>query len=378
MPVTTPSHPPRSGELPPRELQPWLLEETLLEEALIEEARARARRRRQRYGAFAVLVAAVGAGAALFVRQGGHGIATSSSSEVPVSQSVGGAPSALIAFSSWDFSQQDPILGGGARSAMFTMWPDGTHRRQLVGLTDGAWPTISPDGREIAVQFGGATRGARIDVMNIDGSGSRLLVRDAESPTWSPDGRWIAYSRTTQIKGPLTSSGIWMIASRGGTPRQLTSEGWFPAWSPDGTAIAYACGAATRNGSSLCAIRPDGRNRRLLARRGGLRPVWSPDSTKIAFQRFTNRAGFSGRIMIINADGSRPTTLPTPIHYRNEDCIPAWSPDGKQIAFTPEFMMGDGIYLANSDGTGTATKLNGTHSDDGCGISWQPTPTTDH
>ncbi len=51
-------------------------------------------------------------------------------------------------------------------------------------------------------------------------------------PAWSPDGKLIAYHS-------LRHGGIWVIAARGGTPKQLTTIGARPAWSPDGRRIAY-------------------------------------------------------------------------------------------------------------------------------------------
>lgn len=51
-------------------------------------------------------------------------------------------------------------------------------------------------------------------------------------PTWSPDGRFIAYHEAA-------GGGIWMVPSRGGTAKLLASAGSRPAWSPDGRLVAY-------------------------------------------------------------------------------------------------------------------------------------------
>ncbi len=371
MTVTTPPHPPRWNELPLHEIQ-----RSLREEALVKEARERARRRRQRYGAVAALVAVVGASVVLSAWHDVGGGAAARPSQGPASQSGSVVvSSSLIAFSSWDYSRED-LIGGNVKSAIYTIRPDGTDRRQLTDYADSSWPTVSPDGREIAVQVGGASSGASIDVMKIDGSDRRTLVRGGQSPSWSPDGTRIAYS----LSAPGPRGGIYTVGLKDRFTQRLTVEGWFPAWSPDGRRIAYECGPTGPSAFWICVVNSDGSGRRVATRRGGLRPVWSPDGTEIAFQRFAAQPGSprSGRIMIINADGGRSRTLPTPIHYKNVDCVPAWSPDGKQIAFTPSFLEGDGIYLASSNGNGTATQLKGTHGLDGCGISWQSTPNTNH
>lgn len=51
-------------------------------------------------------------------------------------------------------------------------------------------------------------------------------------PTWSPDGRFIAYHEAA-------GGGIWVVPSRGGTARRLAETGSHPSWSPDGQLIAY-------------------------------------------------------------------------------------------------------------------------------------------
>jgi hypothetical protein len=79
-------------------------------------------------------------------------------------------------------------------------------------------------------------RGAFINRSNLfvitpDGTRRRLTLRGAANPSWSPHGRWIAFTRGKQI---------WIVRSRGGQPRRLTSRGGErPAWSPDGRRLAF-------------------------------------------------------------------------------------------------------------------------------------------
>jgi Tol biopolymer transport system component len=78
-------------------------------------------------------------------------------------------------------------------------------------------------------------------------------------------------------------------------------------------------------------------------------PAWSPDGKKIAFS--SRRYGPS-EIFIMNADGSDQTRLATSDYY---SCHPAWSPDGRKIAFT--YYTGpfaSQICIMNADGTNTA------------------------
>jgi Tol biopolymer transport system component len=71
-------------------------------------------------------------------------------------------------------------------------------------------------------------------------------------------------------------------------------------------------------------------------------PAWSPDGKKIAFTRFTRA------IYVVNADGSGQRRL------RSNSYGPVWSPDGRKIAFTARGLSkGDGpdLYVMNADGS---------------------------
>jgi imidazolonepropionase-like amidohydrolase/Tol biopolymer transport system component len=92
--------------------------------------------------------------------------------------------------------------------------------------------SLSPEGKRLA--FSAATH---LYVMNIDGAPRRLTHRiDHEyQPTWSPDGRWIAYVTWSTEGGQ-----IWKVRAEGGEPTQLTRVPAYYrdlAWTPDGKTI---------------------------------------------------------------------------------------------------------------------------------------------
>jgi Tol biopolymer transport system component len=105
-------------------------------------------------------------------------------------------------------------------------------------------PSWSPDGRQIAftsiydvcTNQGG---GSDIWVMSADGSGERNLIGDSytidQAPTFSPDGRLIAFASD---RGKTTD--IWTIPPAGGAPTQLNSDAPTeedPDWGPLGTCV---------------------------------------------------------------------------------------------------------------------------------------------
>jgi len=143
--------------------------------------------------------------------------------------------------------------------------------------SDNGSPTFSPDGRQIAF-FSSRSRFPQIYTMDFDGTNLQLLtpftpgVRSYRAaPDWSPDGRAVAYE---QQMGDFQ---VWMINVRDKEPRQLTSEGENegPSWAPDGRHIALS---STRGGSKQIWIldSESGRFRQLTFNPGARLAAWSP------------------------------------------------------------------------------------------------------
>lgn len=143
--------------------------------------------------------------------------------------------------------------------------------------SDNGSPTFSPDGRQIAF-FSSRSRFPQIYTMDTDGANVQLLtpftpgVRSYRAaPDWSPDGRAVAYE---QQNGDFQ---VWMINVRDKESRQLTSEGENegPSWAPDGRHIALS---STRGGSKQIWVldTESGRFRQLTQRAGARLAAWSP------------------------------------------------------------------------------------------------------
>ncbi len=258
----------------------------------------------------------------------------------------------------------DALSNAGA-SSIYLVNADGT---KLTGLTNCTpftckSPSWSPDGKRIAFEFESResfAAGPQLAIMNADGSqitplaSAMGLLREI---TWSPDGKRIALQDSCRSLRVITMEGA---VSRALTECGGLAEIGYPAWSPDGKQIAFNYQRSGGGGFGLYVINVDGSQ---LARLAGdlavinTSPAWSPDGKRIAFAHLGKNQ--EGAISLVNPDGSGVIRLTSPDVRATE---PAWSPDGRQIAFT-FFPFGPGqtksdIYVMNADGTGVARLTN--------------------
>ena len=82
-------------------------------------------------------------------------------------------------------------------------------------------------------------------------------------------------------------------------------------------------------------------------------PAWSPDGRQIAFS--SNRDGGDGDIYVMDSDGSDVLNL---TNHEKADRQPAWSPDGRQIAFSSDRDGNFDIYVMDSDGSDVLNLTN--------------------
>jgi TolB protein len=153
---------------------------------------------------------------------------------------------------------------------------------------------------------------------------------------WAPGGRRLAYATNGHI-AVINADGSYRRILETGTVGHDHS----PSWSPDGRWIAFA--SQSSGGSAVYAIRADGFGRRLLAR-DGTAPAWSPDGTRIAFRGH-------GGIEFVTPNGQllaprAPFLVGIPVGINGP---PAWSPDGNKIAMSNRRY---GMWIMNVDGTG--------------------------
>ena len=242
-----------------------------------------------------------------------------------------------------------------ANYEIYTVAEDGTDLRRLTNNSvEDQTPSFSPDGREIA--FTRTRRGvSQIFVMAHDGSNVRRLTsgtRSSALPDWSPDGEWIVFTRYFDAQ---RQSELFKVRAGGGTPIRLTDTPvleFAPEWSPDGRLIAYTISDNRREVYGIGLVRPDGTRRRVLVNNPratsgytDFNPAWSTSGDRVAFAREVR--GLAIDIFTIRRDG---TGLQRLTRLDGEAQLPSYSADGR-IAF----MHDGGISVMRRDGSGIQT-----------------------
>jgi TolB protein len=139
-----------------------------------------------------------------------------------------------------------------------------------------------------------------------------------------------------------------------------------PSWSPDGRAVAYTSFRLVIPDIFISRIYEGILENPLKGVGGNYLPVWSPDGRRIAF--FSNRAG-NPEIYVMNRDGSNVRRL---TNHPATDSTPTWSPNGAQIAFTSDRAGQPQIYVMNSDDGSSVRRL--TEESYADRATWSPAP----
>ena len=177
--------------------------------------------------------------------------------------------------------------------------------------------------------------------------------------TWSPDGRFLAYSSDRGGKFD-----IWVQQVSGGDPIQITKgpgQNWQPDWSPDGKYIAYRSEVGDGGLYIIPALGGLGLQQRIAS--FGYFPQWSPDGTQILFRAHFVGSDYTDHLYVVGIDGSPPrqlfaaTSSYTTVFNGLDVFSAAWHPDGKRITFSAWTRGPDPSFWTIPIDGGSPTKL---------------------
>jgi Tol biopolymer transport system component len=253
---------------------------------------------------------------------------------------------------------------------IWVMTADGKNRKQLDNLPGPGFdypPSWSPDGRRIAFVKDTSIRDLPNTLVVLTADGKPLLQLSQPGthfgdPEWSPDGSElvVAFSQNVSAGG---QSGLARMSATGAnfTPIPGTEGAGHPSWSPDGAQLVFQCGG----GGGICSIPIAGGTRHVLA--GGVDPEWSPDGRRIAFETDND-------VEVMDADGANAhiiVTQPDSLGLQSRKL--AWSPDGGSLLFSadgpPGPNSGFDMYIVPSAG-GASRRLTDLGGQFIFGVDW--------
>ncbi|HVK00479.1 MAG TPA: protein kinase [Gemmatimonadales bacterium] len=253
-------------------------------------------------------------------------------------------------------SSQGTIASGFARRL--------TQLTSQEGLEE--WPTWSPDGRQLA--YVAEVDGYRqLFVRQLSEGTERQLTddrRDHIQPAWSSDGAHIAFVRGATATGRLEpdevdgyyfeGAELWTVEIGSGVASKLLDGGFNPSYSPDGQRLAFDAELAGAQRVWVADTR--GRNPRQVTSDSSeavvhTEPRWSPDGTKLAFRRIEK---LKSDIAIVDP-ATQAVTRVTDDYV--VDVYPTWTPDGRAVVFSSSRGGGVNLWRARLGPDGTTTGL---------------------
>jgi len=205
-------------------------------------------------------------------------------------------------------------------------------------------------------------------VMHSDGSAVRRLTSDTllviRPSAWSPDGRRILFFPFRPGPGPAQAaagsvpranldmhvSPPVLIDADGQNERRLSDQRVVSdcSWSPDSTRVVCSSGAELPEGVALYVFDVGTRVRTRVTSGASvdMAPAWSADGKHIAFSSSRSRTRpFKRNIFVIDADGTHERQL---TDGDDADVMPAWSPDGRSIAFVRSGFSGTNLFVVDA------------------------------
>jgi len=204
--------------------------------------------------------------------------------------------------------------------------------------------SLSPDGKVLAYSTReenkqGEPKQSFIYTVSVDGGAAKRLTGERTwLPSFSPDGKNIAYVKAYGSKGSKSGSDLWIIPSDGGKSVQVTDLGediWDSVWSPDGRMIALLRRPLPNEGINEIWIIPISRDRKSQGAPKKIN-LHLTSSTRLAGWTPDNRIGLLLQNPIHQAIYTVPSSGGKATQVTSAGTHPSWTPNGKRLFFYME------------------------------------------
>lgn len=271
----------------------------------------------------------------------------------------------------------------GGEFDLYTMKPDGSDQQQLTsepGLEIS--PEWSPDGKTLAFAStrdsrqpnncvrGNVERNCNYEIYTIQADGTNLRrITDLTSldrdPSWSPDGKRLAWTTTPF---PSYKAELAIIDVDGSNMQILTDDPGYheahPEWSPDGTQIVWTRFDGQRY--DLYTIQMDDYaikqvmiDHSIVDDVGNANATWSPDGNYLAWIVMSGDPKSPATSLgIMNADGTNQQVFNVN-PAMSYGYVPSWSPDGQHLVYIHQADGSYSMYKVNRDGTNVTQLSDG-------------------
>jgi Tol biopolymer transport system component/predicted Ser/Thr protein kinase len=214
-------------------------------------------------------------------------------------------------------------------------------------------PALSPDGSQLAFVAADARGVPQIWMRNLARENAVQITagdRSASRPRWSPSGDRIVY---------VAGGGIWSVPPLGGEPTRLMESGAEPNFSRDGSRLVFErdrkIWTAAADGSGARAV-PGVPSKYYNVPSG---PAFSPDGRSIAY--FHPERGPNGDLWVVPAEGGPPRRLTQDLR---EGGWPVWTADGQWIVFSSARAGSRTLWQVPVDGGSPLPLTTGAGADD--------------